>query len=184
MNSFKEYLEKIKKETESIPDDKILFWGLWFCNGLYSFRKKEIQEYFKSEENIEIDSIMSFINSTLNSSDYNQKTFDDYYEIIQNLDETYLDQTETLDRVIYELIMAIDFIFNYLNDENKGWTYNISQSFINVIDTILDDEGLDILSNDGFGHDIVQKEINAQIKMINKLKSDEKALIENLNDFR
>jgi len=51
-----------------------------------------------------------------------------------------------------------------------GFEDSISQSIINVIDIMLQDEDKDILSKEGFQDALVQNEINAQFEMISLLK--------------
>ena len=92
------------------------------------------------------------------------------YERLNDIDETDLDATDYQQEEIYELIVSLDDILRYCQSGVRGFEDNISQSIINVIDIMLQDEDKDILSKEGFQDDLVQNEIKAQFEMISLLK--------------
>ena len=61
-------------------------------------------------------------------------------------------------------------ILRYCQSGVRGFEDNISQSIINVIDIMLQDEDKDILSKEGFQDALVQNEVKAQFEMISLLK--------------
>ncbi|MBB1574947.1 MAG: hypothetical protein HG427_005810, partial [Flavobacteriaceae bacterium] len=76
----------------------------------------------------------------------------------------------------------------YCQSGVRGFEDNISQSIINVIDIMLQDEDKDILSKEGFQDPLVQNEIKAQFEMISllkekKLSSEFKHYLRNVSDM-
>ena len=71
---------------------------------------------------------------------------------------------------MFELIVSLDEILIYCQSGERGFEFRVSQSIINVIDIMLQDEDKDILSKEGFQDALVQNEIKAQFEMISLLK--------------
>ena len=92
------------------------------------------------------------------------------YEKLNDIDETDLDATDYQQEAIYQLIIYLDEVLKYCKSGVRGFEDNISQSIINVIDIMLQDEDKDILSKEGFQDALVQNEIKAQFEMISLLK--------------
>ena len=92
------------------------------------------------------------------------------YEKLNDIDETDLDATDYQQEAIYQLIIYLDEVLKYCKSSVRGFENSISQSIINVIDIMLQDEDKDILSKEGFQDALVQNEINAQFEMISLLK--------------
>lgn len=180
MKDFTDYTIQIKKESQMIPDSQLIFWGTWFCEKLLARDKTKIIKYFQDEEDFNIENIFVFLKTLIDTNNLNREKYYEYSDIIKNFDETFLDQTDVFEITIYEIIVSLDLIFNYIETNNRGWEYNISQSAVNVIDVILDDLGYNILDNSGFKHILFQKEINNQFGMIRFLRTNSKI---NSNDF-
>ena len=68
------------------------------------------------------------------------------------------------------MIVSLDEVLSYCQSGERGFEFSISQSIINVIDIMLQDEDKDILSKEGFQDDLVQNEVKAQFDMISLLK--------------
>ena len=92
------------------------------------------------------------------------------YEKLNDIDETDLDETDCQQKEIYELIVSLDEVLSYCQSGERGFEFSISQSIINIIDIMLQDEDKDILSKEGFQDALVQNEIKAQFEMISLLK--------------
>ena len=93
------------------------------------------------------------------------------YEKLNDIDETYyFDETDCHQKEMFELIVSLDEILIYCQSGERGFEFRVSQSIINVIDIMLQDEDKDILSKEGFQDALVQNEIKAQFEMISLLK--------------
>ena len=50
MEDFGTYLKEIELKTSEIPENNLLFWGSWFCEGLFQRCKNHIQVFLTNEE--------------------------------------------------------------------------------------------------------------------------------------
>jgi len=128
---FSSYSKEIEEKTSEIPENNLLFWGSWFCEGLLQRWRQQLYE----------------------------------------IDETYyFDETDCHQKEMFELIVSLDEVLSYCQSGERGFEFSISQSIINVIDIMLQDEDKDILSKEGFQDALVQNEVKAQFEMISLLK--------------
>ena len=168
---FSSYSKEIEEKTSEIPENNLLFWGSWFCEGLLQRCKNHIQVFLTDEEVSLINEIISYLWNLVDEKEQmDMSKINSLYERLNDIDETDLDATDYQQEEIYELIVSLDDILRYCQSGVRGFEDNISQSIINVIDIMLQDEDKDILSEEGFQDDLVQNEIKAQFEMISLLK--------------
>ena len=171
MEDFSSYFKKIDEKTSEIPENNLLFWGSWFCEGLLQRCKNHIQVFLTDEEVSLINEIISYLWNLVDEKEQmDMSKINSLYERLNDIDETDLDATDYQQEEIYELIVSLDDILRYCQSGVRGFEDNISQSIINVIDIMLQDEDKDILSKEGFQDALVQNEIKAQFEMISLLK--------------
>ena len=171
MENFSSYFKKIDEKTSEIPENNLLFWGSWFCEGLYQRCKNHIQVFLTDEEVSLINEIISYLWDLVDEKEQiDRSKIDLLYEKLNDIDETDLDETDYQQKEIYELIVSLDDFLSYCQSGIRGFESNASQSIINVIDIMLQDEDKDILSKEGFQDALVQNEIKAQFEMISLLK--------------
>ena len=171
MEDFNSYSKEIEEKTSEIPENNLLFWGSWFCEGLLQRCKNHIQVFLTDEEVSLINEIISYLWNLVDEKEQmDRNKINLLYKRLNNIDETDLDATDYQQEEIYELIVSLDDILRYCQSGVRGFEDNISQSIINVIDIMLQDEDKDILSKEGFQDDLVQNEIKAQFEMISLLK--------------
>ena len=171
MENFSSYFKEIDKKTSEIPKNNLLFWGSWFCEGLYQKCKNHIQVFLSNEEVSLIDEIISYLWNLVDEKEQiDRSKINLLYEKLNDIDETDLDETDYQQKEIYELIVSLDDVLSYCQSGIRGFESNASQSIINVIDIMLQDEDKDILSKEGFQDALVQNEIKAQFEMISLLK--------------
>ena len=171
MEDFNSYSKEIEEKTSEIPENNLLFWGSWFCEGLLQRCKNHIQVFLTDEEVSLINEIISYLWNLVDEKEQmDMSKINSLYERLNDIDETDLDATDYQQEEIYELIVSLDDILRYCQSGVRGFEDNISQSIINVIDIMLQDEDKDILSKEGFQDDLVQNEIKAQFEMISLLK--------------
>ncbi len=171
MENFSSYFKEIDKKTSEIPENNLLFWGSWFCEGLYQKCKNHIQVFLTNEEVSLIDEIISYLWNLVDEKEQiDRSKINLLYEKLNDIDETDLDETDYQQKEIYELIVSLDEVLSYCQSGERGFESNASQSIINVIDIMLQDEDKDILSKEGFQDALVQNEIKAQFEMISLLK--------------
>ena len=171
MEDFSSYSKEIEEKTSEIPENNLLFWGSWFCEGLLQRCKNHIQVFLTDEEVSLINEIISYLWNLVDKKEQiDMSKINSLYERLNDIDETDLDATDYQQEEIYELVVSLDDILRYCQSGVRGFEDNISQSIINVIDIMLQDEDKDILSKEGFQDALVQTEIKAQFEMISLLK--------------
>ena len=171
MEDFSSYSKEIEEKTSEIPENNLLFWGSWFCEGLLQRCKNHIQVFLTDEEVSLINEIISYLWNLVDEKEQmDMSKINSLYERLNDIDETDLDATDYQQEEIYELIVSLDDVLRYCQSGIRGFEDNISQSIINVIDIMLQDEDKDILSKEGFQDALVQNEIKAQFEMISLLK--------------
>ena len=168
---FSSYSKEIEEKTSEIPENNLLFWGSWFCEGLLQRCKNHIQVFLTDEEVSLINEIISYLWNLVDEKEQmDMSKINSLYERLNDIDETDLDATDYQQEEIYELIVSLDDVLRYCQSGIRGFEDNISQSIINVIDIMLQDEDKDILSKEGFQDALVQNEVKAQFEMISLLK--------------
>ena len=186
---FNSYSKEIEEKTSEIPENNLLFWGSWFCEGLLQRCKNHIQVFLTNQEVSLINEIISYLWNLVDEKEQiDRSKINLLYERLNDIDETDLDATDYQQEEIYELIVSLDDILRYCQSGVRGFEDNISQSIINVIDIMLQDEDKDILSKEGFQDALVQNEIKAQFEMISllkdkKLTSEFKHYLRNVSDM-
>ena len=186
---FNSYSKEIEEKTSKIPENNLLFWGSWFCESLFQRCKNQIQVFLTNEEVSLINEIVSYLWNLVDEKEQmDMSKINLLYKRLNDIDETDLDATDYQQEEIYELIVSLDDILRYCQSGIRGFEDNISQSIINVIDIMLQDEDKDILSKEGFQDDLVQNEVKAQFEMISllkekKLTSEFKHYLRNVSDI-
>ena len=189
MEDFSSYSKEIEEKPSEIPENNLLFWGSWFCEGLLQRCKNQIQVFLTDEEVSLINEIISYLWNLVDEKEQmDMSKINSLYERLNDIDETDLDATDYQQEEIYELIVSLDDILRYCQSGVRGFEFSISQSIINVIDIMLQDEDKDILSKEGFQDALVQNEIKAQFEMISllkekKLTSEFKHYLRNASDM-
>ena len=171
MEDFRSYFKEIDEKTSQIPENNLLFWGSWFCESLFQRCKNQIQVFLTDEEVSLLNEIVSYLWNLVDEKEQmDMSKINLLYEKLNDIDETDLDETDCQQKEIYELIVSLDEVLSYCQSGERGFEFSISQSIINVIDIMLQDEDKDILSKEGFQDALVQNEIKAQFEMISLLK--------------
>ena len=171
MENFRSYFKKIDNQTSEIPENNLLFWGSWFCEDLLQRCKNQIQVFLTDEEVSLINEIISYLWNLVDEKEQiDMSKINLWRQQLNDIDETDLDETDYQQKEIYELIVSLDEVLSYYQSGERGFEFSISQSIINVIDIMLQDEDKDILSKEGFQDALVQNEIKAQLEMISLLK--------------
>ena len=171
MEDFNSYSKEIEEKTSEIPENNLLFWGSWFCEDLFQRCKNQIQVFLTDEEVSLINEIVSYLWNLVDEKEQiDMSKINLLYEKLNDIDETGLDATDYQQEAIYQLIIYLDEVLKYCKSDIRGFENSISQSIINVIDIMLQDEDKDILSKAGFQNALVQNEIKAQFEMISLLK--------------
>ena len=171
MEDFRSYFKEIDKKTSEIPENNLLFWGSWFCENLLQRCKNHIQVFLTDEEVSLINEIVSYLWNLVDEKEQMDRSkINLLYEKLNDIDETDLDETDYQQKEMFELIVSLDEILIYCQSGERGFEFRVSQSIINVIDIMLQDEDKDILSKEGFQDALVQNEIKAQFEMISLLK--------------
>ena len=184
MEDFNSYSKEIEEKTSEIPENNLLFWGSWFCEALFQRCKNQIQVFLTNEEVSLINEIISYLWNLVDEKEQMDRSkINLLYEKLNDIDETDCQQKE-----IYELIVSLDEVLSYCQSGERGFEFSISQSIIDIIDIMLQDEDKDILSKEGFQDALVQNEIKAQFEMISllkekKLTSEFKHYLRNVSDM-
>ena len=172
MENFSSYFKEIDEKTSQIPENNLLFWGSWFCESLFQRCKNQIQVFLTDEEVSLLNEIVSYLWNLVDKKEQiDMSKINLWRQKLYEIDETYyFDETDCHQKEMFELIVSLDEILIYCQSGERGFEFSISQSIINVIDIMLQDEDKDILSKEGFQDTLVQNEIKAQFEMISLLK--------------
>ena len=172
MENFRSYFKEIDEKTSQIPENNLLFWGSWFCESLFQRCKNQIQVFLTDEEVSLLNEIVSYLWNLVDKKEQiDMSKINLWRQKLYEIDETYyFDETDCHQKEMFELIVSLDEILIYCQSGERGFEFRVSQSIINVIDIMLQDEDKDILSKEGFQYALVQNEINAQFEMISLLK--------------
>ena len=172
MENFRSYFKEIDEKTSQIPENNLLFWGSWFCESLFQRCKNQIQVFLTDEEVSLLNEIVSYLWNLVDKKEQiDMSKINLWRQKLYEIDETYyFDETDCHQKEMFELIVSLDEILIYCQSGERGFEFSISQSIINVIDIMLQDEDKDILSKEGFQDALVQNEIKAQFEMISLLK--------------
>ncbi len=190
MEDFNSYSKEIEEKTSEIPENNLLFWGSWFCEALLQRCKNQIQVFLTDEEASLINEIISYLWDLVDEKELiDMSKINLWRQKLYEIDGTYyFDETDYQQKEIFESIVSLDEILIYCQSGERGFEFRVSQSIINVIDIMLQDENKDILSKEGFQDALVQNEINAQFEMISllkekKLTSEFKHYLRNLSNI-
>ena len=190
MEDFNSYSKEIEEKTSEIPENNLLFWGSWFCEGLYQRCKNQIQVFLTDEEASLINEIISYLWDLVDEKELiDMSKINLWRQKLYEIDGTYyFDETDYQQKEIFESIVSLDEILIYCQSGERGFEFRVSQSIINVIDIMLQDEDKDILSKEGFQDALVQNEIKTQFEMISllkekKLTSEFKHYLRNLSNI-
>lgn len=179
LENYNDYLEKIKRASLEIPDQNLLFWGMWHCDRLYKIGKDCFNDYFSDEHKNLIQDIMDYFRVFKDQQEKeNSEMLNHYFESLEEVDESDLDQLDYQENALYELVCSLDILLNYCINKVRGFEYTITQAMMNVIDSKLQEGNVDILTFEGFRSTICQEEITLQFQMIDKLK-----VVKNLEAF-
>lgn len=180
---FKSYLSEIKIKLQEIPDNNKLFWGAWICGKLVTKYENRFEDYLSKKEIILIKEIISHLWAAIDSNVQDNQSALQLLNKLRKVDETNFDTTEETECALYELIISLDSILEGQINSNFAWTFNVSQSPINVIDTIVSDEGIDLLSEEGAKHPLFIQEVGSQYKMLQLLRENVPATSKTLEKF-
>ena len=184
-DSFKSYLNTIETQINTLPKEAFLPWSCWVCEELWQQSQLQITHFFEENEIQLFQDILNYLWQMVDEAitpDLN--TLSSYYLSLQNIDESYLDETDPDEKVLYELIVSLDHLLQCSLKTQYNCALPLSQALIDVIDVCLQLEDKDILTPEGFANASVQNEIKAQLYMIWELrnyglKSDQKHLFRN-----
>lgn len=160
---FNEFKNTMDNQTSRIKGENALFWKLWCLTFAFDKIEKNYSNYkiiedcykFLWEINDGERKNLNLENSTLDSIEkFSDIEYDD------------LDDFEVSECAVKEFINSAEVI---IRDLKNGQVSNGGQAIylipLNIIDIILQDDGMDILDEDGFNTPICLKEINAQLRL-------------------
>lgn len=179
MSLYKEYYSKIKHETNTFSSENFLFFGVWICNALYLKSQKSINIY--KNERKDIENILQYLWNIVNGNKINDSLNQEYKKNIEKIDLDTLDTTNEAEKALFELICNLQLILD--KTQRKSWLFYVSQSIINVLDIILDNEDFNILKDGGFKHPKVQKIITLQFEVLEWLKTTDKVTSKDKEKF-
>jgi hypothetical protein len=183
LKGFKQYTEEIKSKSSEIPKENLVFWGNWFCSYIFTKYQSKFKDFLSNKEIDFIKNLTEYLWKIVDGEiQIEPKEVEKKLTSLRNIDETNLDTTGEVECALYELIVSLDLVLSNLNQ--NVWAYNLSQSTINIIDTILDEDDIDILSDKGAESELFQNEMDAQLKMIKYLQSNVPVKSDAKNLFR
>jgi|GEM_PF-3382267 len=166
--TFREYSDLMKENFLKIKEENILFWNLWNIN--FVFEKIEDKEY-KHYQNLE--RCISLLWRFNDEKFIDEKLLRDESQAIINFSDdeyTYFDDYNISEFSIRELIVCLQTVIFNINEEIYG--YEIYLSPINVIDIILENDGISVIDENSFTNPMYMHEVNAQLKLSELLSKE------------
>jgi hypothetical protein len=90
---------------------------------------------------------------------WDKEKMQEYYEVLQGIDKTILDEIDFEEKAIYELLRALEVLLQYCIRKERGFESTIWQAVIDVIDAKMQMDGKDIHTSEGFADEELQYEM-------------------------
>ena len=160
IKDFNSYTKLIRRETASIPEYNLLFLGCWIVERLWE-RCSDVLTIFFDTEKVEcLRDILDYLWQVIDENSlWNKEKMQQYYEALQGIDKSILEETDFEEKAIYELVRALEVLLQYCIRKERGFESTIWQAVIDVIDAKMQMDGKDIHTSEGFADEELQYEM-------------------------
>ena len=160
IKDFNSYTKLIRRETASIPEYNLLFWGSWIVERLWERCSDVLTIFFDTKEVECLRDILDYLWQVIDENSlWDKEKMQEYYEVLQGIDKTILDEIDFEEKAIYELLRALEVLLQYCIRKERGFESTIWQAVIDVIDAKMQMDGKDIHTSEGFADEELQYEM-------------------------
>jgi hypothetical protein len=175
--SFSGFRTKVTADLEKLPFQKLLFFGSWCSEYLYTKYAGYLLEELEDEEGHEIlTNVVAYLWESVDKpTAIVESVADEHFENLHTIDIEDFDFDETSDTGILKLMECLESSLAYAETKNFDSIISCLDYPLDVIDVIMTNE-LELDTNDPskhIGHPLLQEEFDAQYKLIEYLKTHE-----------
>ena len=185
--TFAGFDKAITADFKELPFEKLLFFGAWCSERLYS----KYAQYFLEKGNEEgydiLTNAMSYLWSCVDNPSLIEETVvDEHIDNLHTIDIDDLELTATNDTGIMKTMECLESALVYIDEQNYEFIVAAAYFPLDVVDVILtNDLGLDTNDpNKHIEHPVSKTEFDAQLNMIEYLKTHEDVTSEDKHLFR
>lgn len=175
--SFAGYRTKVTADLEKLPFQKLLFFGTWCSQYLYTRYASYLRDKLEDKKGYKIlTNALSYAwESVDNPSAIDGTAADRHFENLHLIDVDYFDLDETSDMGVLKLMESLESTLAYAETQNFDSIISCIDYPLDVIDVIMTNE-LELDTNNPakhIAHPLLQEEFDTQYKMIEYLKTHE-----------
>jgi hypothetical protein len=177
----------ITADFKELSFEKLVFFGAWCSEYLYSKYALYLQEKGNEEGYDILTNAMNYVWSCVdNPSLLEEAVVDEHIDNLHTIDIDDLDLNETNDTGIMKTMECLESVLVYMDERNYEFAVASAYFPLDVVDVILtNDLGLDTNDpNKHIDHPVSKEEFDAQLKMIEYLKEYEEVTSDNKHLFR
>lgn len=172
--TFSSFDKNITADFKGLPFEKLLFFGAWCSESLYSRYAQYLKEMGNEEGYDILTNALSYIWSCVDHpSLIEESVVDEHIDNLHTIDIDDFDLEETNDTGIMKVMECLESTLVYMDEKNYEFIVAAAYFPLDVVDVILtNDLGLDTNDpNKHIEHPVSRVEFDAQLKMIEHLKT-------------
>jgi len=185
--TFSGFDKAITADFKELSFEKLLFFGAWCSEHLYSKYAHYLQEKGDEEGYEILTNAMSYVWSCVdNPSLIEEPVVDEHIDNLHTIDIDDFELEETNDTGIMKTMECLESALVYMDERNYEFIVAAAYFPLDVVDIILtNDLGLDTNDpNKHIEHPVSKAEFDAQLKMIEYLKTHEDVTSDDKKLFR
>jgi hypothetical protein len=166
----------ITADFKELPFEKLLFFGAWCSEYLYTKYAQYLKEMGNDEGYDILTNAITYVWASIdNPSVIEESVVDEHIDNLHTIDIDDLDLEETNDTGIMKTMECLESALVYIDERNYEFIVAAAYFPLDVVDVILtNDLGLDTNDpNKHIDHPISKEEFDAQLKMIEYMKTHE-----------
>jgi hypothetical protein len=166
----------ITEDFKQLPFEKLLFFGTWCSQYLYSKYSKYLKEKDDVEGYAVLTDALTYLWTVVdNPSAIDESIVDSHIDNLHTIDIDDFELEETNDTGIMKVMECLESALVYIEEQNYEFIVACAYFPLDVVDVILtNDLGLDTNDpNKHIDHPISKEEFDAQFKLIEYLKTHE-----------
>lgn len=174
--TFSGFDKAISADFQELSFEKLVFFGAWCSEHLYSRYAARFKEMGNDEGYEIITRTLSYVWACVdNPSIIEEAVVDEHIDLLHTIDIDELDLDETSDTGVMKTMECLESTLVYMDEQNYEFIVAAAYFPLDVVDVILtNDLGLDTNDpNKHIEHPISREEFDAQLKMIEYLKTHE-----------
>ncbi|WP_090105463.1 DUF416 family protein [Chitinophaga sp. CF118] len=172
--TFSSFDKTITADFKQLPFEKLLFFGTWCSEYLYTKYAQYLKEMGDDEGYEILTNAISYLWATVDKpSLIEESVVDEHIDNLHTIDIDNFDLVEVNDTGIMKVMECIESALVYIEEKNYEFIVASAYFPLDVIDVIMTNElGLDTNDpNKHIEHPLLKEEFDAQFKLIEYLKT-------------